>query len=91
MAPGRQPWEEASSSRTWGRSAEPQGKLQGRTSMVGGAVTRAPWKSMSRGRKMARGGRRPGCTRDKPGGQEMEEGSGRVQGRSVLGREEGAG
>jgi hypothetical protein len=44
--------------------------------MVRGTVTRAPWASRSRGRKMAGGGRRAGCVREKPGGQEMEEGSG---------------
>jgi hypothetical protein len=50
--------------------------LEGRPSMVRGAVTRAPWASRSRGSKKAGGGRRAGCVREKHGGQEMEEGSG---------------
>jgi hypothetical protein len=32
---------------------------------VRGTVTRAPWTSRSRGRKMAGGGRRAGCVREK--------------------------
>jgi|UPI000221CE83 hypothetical protein len=39
-------------------------------SMARGAVTRAPWMSRSRGRKVAAGGRRAGYVREKPGGQE---------------------
>jgi hypothetical protein len=35
--------------------------------MARGAVTRAPWASRSRGRKMAGGGRRAGCVHEKRG------------------------